>query len=121
MIEIKLNEKEIKELIVSNLREKIATRYTFSVVDQIVDDVMREEESHKKLEKFVRQTLAFVQGDKVFEKSVKEEFQRKVAKSLVGKLEGTVERAVDKIRQNETLRAEMLLAIERIVQKDSKA
>lgn len=36
---------------------------------------------------------------------------------MVGKLEGTVERAVDAIRQDQTLRAEMILAIERIVKK----
>lgn len=118
MKEIILNEQEIKDTVVAVLREKIATRYTYEIVDNIVKEVMNEEQSQKKLEKFVRQTLSFLQDDKVFEKSVKEEFQHKVAKTMVGKLEGTVEYAVDKIRQNPTLRAEMILAIEKIIKQD---
>lgn len=117
---IALTEQEIKDVVVAGLREKIATRYTYEVVDIIVQEVMEEAVSREKLRKFVRECLSFVKGDKAFEKTVKEEFQRKVAKSMVGKLEGTVERAVDAIRQDQTLRAEMILAIEKIVKKASK-
>ena len=78
---------------------------------------MEEDDSRLKLKKFIRECLSFVQGDKAFEKTVKEEFQRKVAKSMVGKLEGTVERAVEAIRKDETLKAEMILAIEKIIKK----
>lgn len=117
MKEIILNEAEIKEVVVAGLREKIATRYTYEAVDKIVQEVMQEEDSRANLKKFIRECLSFVQGDKAFEKMVKEEFQHKVAKSMVGKLEGTVEKAVDAIRQDQTLRAEMILAIEKIIKK----
>lgn len=113
-----LEENEIKEAVLSELKNKIGTRYTYEIVDNLVEEVMNEPESRKKLQKFVRQTLLFLSNDKVFEKMVKEEFQHKVAKSLVGKLEGTVDRAVDAIRQNQTLRAEMILAIEKIIKKN---
>ena len=117
MKEITIKEEEIRQVVLAGMKEKIATRYTYEVVDNIVRDVMNEPESKEKLEKFVRSTLSFLQDDKVFEKAVKEEFQHKVAKSLVGKLEGTVDRAVDVLRQNPTLRAGMILAIEKIINK----
>ena len=118
MKEIKLTEQEIKDVVVMGLREKIATRYTYDVVDNIVEEVMNEEDSRTRLKDFVRECLSFVKGDKAFEKLVKEEFQHKVAKTMVGKLEGTVEKAVDAIRQNQVLRAEMILAIEKIIAKN---
>ncbi len=117
MNKIFIDEKEIQEIILNGLREKINTRYTYEYVDRAVDKVMAEEGNQRKLEEFVRSTLSFVNKDSAFKKEVREEFQRKVAKTMVGKLEGAVERAVDKIRQNETLRAEMILAIEKIIKK----
>lgn len=50
-----------------------------------------------------------------FKDLILEEFQRKVAKSLVGKLEGAVEKAANSLRQDPRLKAEMILAIENIV------
>ena len=118
MNKITLTEKEIKEVVIEGLKEKIANRYTHQAVEDVIKEVMDEDESREKLKSFVRECLSFVKGDKAFEKMVKEEFQHKVAKSMVGKLEGTVERAVDAIRQDQTLRAEMILAIEKIVKKN---
>jgi hypothetical protein len=106
----------VKGVVLSVLKEKVATRYTYQAVDQIVNRILEDE--HEPLEKFLRGALRFVTNDKKFQAAVQEEFQHKVAKAMVGKLEGAVERAVDKIRQNETLRAEMILAIGRIIEKD---
>ena len=117
MTKIEITEEEIKEVVIAGMREKIATRYTYDAVERIVQEVMGEESSRDNLKKFIRECLSFVKGDKDFEKMVKEEFQHKVAKSMVGKLEGTVEKAVDAIRQDHTLRAEMILAIEKIIKK----
>lgn len=99
-VNLKLSESELKDVVISTIREKVATRYSYSIVDEIVNEVMREEESRAKLKDFIRECLSFVKGDKTFEKMVKEEFQHKVAKTMVGKLEGTVERAVEAIRQD---------------------
>lgn len=54
-----------------------------------------------------------------FEKSVHNEFNRKVAKLLVAQLSGEVEKAVNAVRQDPTLKARMILAIEEIVNKSS--
>lgn len=117
MNSIILDEQEIKNTVIETLRTKIADRYSYPLMDEIIKEVMQEEDSRNNLKRFIRECLLFVKGDAKFEKIVKEEFQRKVAKSMIGKLEGTVERAVDAIRQDQTLRAEMILAIEKIVSK----
>jgi hypothetical protein len=72
------------------------------VVRFSVERILHDE--HGPLDKFLRTALKFVTNDKKFQASIQEEFQHKVAKAMVGKLEGAVERAVEKIRQNETLR-----------------
>lgn len=117
MDKIYLTEEEVRQIIMAGLKERIAARYSFQAVDDIVKQVMQEEDSQSQLKGFVRECLSFVKGDKSFEKTVKEEFQHKVAKSMVSKLEGTVEKAVEAIRQDPTLRAEMILAIEKIIKK----
>ena len=50
-----------------------------------------------------------------FDTMVKEEFNRKIAKLLVGQLSGEVEKAVNTFRQDPTLKAKMILAIEKII------
>jgi hypothetical protein len=117
--EFKLTEEEIKEVVLNGLREKVNTRYTYEYVDRAVAEVMSEDVNYQLLKNFVRETLSWINNDKAFKNEVKAEFQRKVAKSMVGKLEGTVERAVDAIRQDQTLRAEMILAVEKIIKKNT--
>jgi hypothetical protein len=50
---------------------------------------------------------------------VQEEFQRKVEKNLVGKLEGSVEKAADALRQNPAMKSRMILAVENIVNENT--
>jgi hypothetical protein len=53
-----------------------------------------------------------------FKKTIFSEFEHKVAKMLVGQLSGQVEKAVHKIKQNPTLQAKMIVAIEDIIEKE---
>jgi hypothetical protein len=115
MEDLKINGDELKAVVFSTLQEKVVQRYSYVAIDRIIDNLVAEQ--RQPLETFIRDALKFVTSDKKFQAAVREEFQHKVAKAMVGKLEGTVERAVDAIRQNQTLRAEMILAIERIIQK----
>lgn len=84
-----------------------------SPLNKIIADVV---DGHTpELRGIVERALELTLKDKKFVATVNEEFQHKIAKSLVGKLEGTVERAADKLRQDATLRARMILAIEKII------
>jgi hypothetical protein len=50
-----------------------------------------------------------------FEKVLKEEFNRKVAKILLSSLEGSVEKAANVFKSDQTLRAKMIVAIQEIL------
>lgn len=106
---------DIENILFDALSERVGERLKGwnsplnTVIDSVVDGKTEE------LRGIVSRALDLVVKNKTFEKQIQEEFTRKVAKSLVGKLEGAVEKAVDKIRQDETLRARMILAIEKII------
>lgn len=110
-----LSKKDVSEIVFDALNIKIGERLDnySSPLNKIIDDVVLEES--EKIRGICRKALTTVISDKSFEKNIKEEFQRKVAKSLVGKLEGSVEKAVEVLRQNPQMRAEMILAIEKII------
>lgn len=59
-------------------------------------------------------------SSKVLKSDLREAFGHKVAKLLVSKLEGEVEKRVNDIRSDPIMRAKMLLAIEQVVKGDSK-
>ena len=54
-------------------------------------------------------------GSEEFKVTIKEEFQRKVAKNLVGMLEGQVQQATNALKQDPTMKSRMILAIENII------
>ena len=84
----------------------------------VVVDSFKEKEKEKIME-ICREALKSVVNNKKFAETVKQEFEHKVAKSLVGKLEGSVEKATEVLRQNPSFRAEMILVVEKMV-KDNK-
>ena len=53
--------------------------------------------------------------DNEFHRTIKMEFRHKVAKNLVGELTGSIERAVNLFKQDPTLRAKLILAIEQFI------
>lgn len=84
-----------------------------SPLDKIIKDVITENE--EELSKIVRKALEITIKDKQFISDVNIQFKHKLAKVMVGKLEGAVENAVDKLRQDPTMRARLILAIENII------
>ncbi|WP_086931560.1 hypothetical protein [Agarilytica rhodophyticola] len=53
-----------------------------------------------------------------FRKSVKEAMNHKIARALVSKMEGTVDQAVNTLRQDPTIKAKMVIAIENIIKEN---
>jgi len=113
-----IDKKSIMEIITDALNSKIGERLNgySSPLNNIVDEVVNE--NADTIREICRNALKTVVSDKQFEKSVRQEFEHKVAKSMVGKLEGSVEKAVEVLRQNPTLRAEIILVIEKMVKKN---
>jgi len=109
---------QAKEILFRSLAgefEKAATSYN-SPIQKIAYEIL--EENREQIKKEFNKALTESLNDKEFMIMIREEFKRKVAKVLVGKLEGEVTRVVDTLRQDQALRARMILAIQEII--DSK-
>ncbi len=110
---------EIMDIAVKAIHDKISERLGNgydSPLNKIIDDVVVAHAAQ--ISSVVSECLEETLGTKEFKKAVKTEFSHKIAKSLVAKLEGTVERAVEKMRQDQTLRARLVLAIENIIKEN---
>lgn len=112
-----LNGEAINEIIESQLIqafEKSMGETWRSGIDDIVKRVVSQNSDaiEEKYSKILKKVLT----SDGFEKAITEEFRHKVAKNMVAKLEGQVEQAVNVIRQDQTLRAKMVVAIEKIIE-----
>ena len=97
-------QKAIGEAIKTNL-----TGYNSSF-QKMVNQVI--EEHTGELKEIVENNFTKVIDSKEFDEAVRHAFEHKLAKILVSKLEGGVEKAVATLRSDPTIRAKMILAIE---------
>lgn len=114
-------DKQVAEIVMNSLYEqfnKVINADYSNPIKIIAAEVIEENRDTIKKEFSTALELSF--NDKEFRDIVRQEFKRKVAKTLVGKLEGEVDKAVAAIRNDQTIRARMILAIEKIVNEDSK-
>ena len=114
-----LNKEAITDLLEDNLTNAFVECLKDSWrsgIDDIVKNVISEnkEAIADKYNRILKKALNGVG----FEKAITTEFQHKVAKNMVAKLEGQVEQAVNVIRQDQTLRAKMIVAIENIIEEN---
>ncbi len=110
------NENEILELARSAIKEKIIERFASSYnspLNKCADSVFAEHEDEFK--KLFRDALSQIVNSKSFKAIIYEEFTHKVAKNLVAKLEGSIEKATNELRQDPILKSKMILAIEDII------
>ena len=87
-----------------------------SPLTKMVHKVVEEHDSQ--LHSVMKEAFGSVIETKDFKSACVSAFQHKLAKTMVSKLEGSVEKAVNSIRQDPTLRAKMILAIERIIESE---
>lgn len=114
MSNIIISQEEVNNLVIEKVREKIGEKMGYNrVLLSMVEDAM--ESQREEITAILNDTLASVVSNKEFSKAIKEEFQRKVAKSLVGNLEGAVDKAANVYRQDPTLKSRMILAIENLI------
>ncbi len=114
-------DKQVAEIVINSLYEqfnKVINADYSSPILAIAKEVIAE--NTETIKKEFQSALDLSFNDKEFRNIVREEFKRKVAKTLVGKLEGEVDRAVAAIRNDQTIRARMILAIEKIVNEEKK-
>ncbi len=73
-----------------------------------------EKHSEKLKEIFENSITAVLESDN-FIRAVNESMNHKIARALVSKMEGSIDKAVSVLRSDPTIRAKMVLAIENIV------
>lgn len=88
-----------------------------SPLRKLSDKVVQENE--EKIHLIMNKAFKFVISTDSFKKTILEEFQHKVAKMLVSNLSGQVEKSVNIIKQDPTLKAKMILAIENIIEENA--
>ncbi len=112
MKDIVVKSEDVKNILAEAFRDRLKNDYSSPARD-VVNRVFQE--LAPDFEVVLREVLQEVVADKAFKDAVKEEFRHKVAKLLVGDLSGAVEKAVNRFRQDSTLKARMVLAIENII------
>ena len=114
----------LQEQILAQVKSSIAKAIEDELVgynkplNTLVDKVVRD--NFEEVHEIVNRAFQTVVRTEAFETSVLEEFERKVAKILVSKLTGQVEKAVNLVNQDPRLRAKTILAIEDIIENKKK-
>jgi len=97
---------------VSKAIETDLTKYD-GPLNRLCNEVVHKYESD--LKKIFDESFSSVIKTDQFKVAVRDAFNHKLAKILVSKLEGSVEKAVSMLRNDPTIKAQMILAIQKIV------
>ena len=109
-----LNEEiSVEEVIYTALKEKIGSAINYQETHAMIGNVI--EQRRPEFESLMNRCLDKVFADKKFQDIIVDEFRHKVAKNLVGKLEGAIEKNVNKFRQDPVMNSKMIIAIEKII------
>ncbi len=103
----------VQEIIFLAIKEKLASSINYQEVHRIIGTVI--DQRQDELVALLNKCFDKVLTDKKFQDVIVEEFRHKVAKNLVAKLEGAIEKNVNKFRQDPILNSKMILAIEGII------
>ena len=103
----------IEELVYDALKVRIGDAINYQELHSMIGDVIQDRRTE--FEKLMNKCLDKVFVDKGFQDVIVEEFRHKVAKNLVGKLEGAIDKNIQKFRQDPVMNSKMILAIEKII------
>ena len=111
-----INKKILTEIVIDSLTYKIwkevADNWKSPIWDIVNGIIMDNSDIIKKL---LSEILESIILDASFKKTIKEEFKRKVAKNIIWKLEGAIEKNINKFRQDPVINAQMINAIDKII------
>ena len=114
-------EKQIARTIQEGIQEAIVDRltrgYNDNPLNKLIDSIVVEREGEMR-------SLVNTAFDKAFSQdfgdNLQEAFQKKVAKLLISKIEGETEKSVNTLRSSPEFRAEMTLAVNKVVKNFNK-
>jgi len=110
-------EQEIMNAVTDGIKKTISERMSGynTPMEKMVASVM--EKNSKSIIEKMDNALKSVIDNPEFEAVLKEEFNRKVAKTLLSSLEGAVEKSANAFKSDPTLKAKMVIAIQEIINK----
>lgn len=113
-------EKRIAQQVKTSLDKVIVSNLTGynNPMGEMVKEVFKEEREN--VSSIMKNVLNEVISAPEFKETIKQEFNRKVAKFLVGQLEGQVKKATERLKQDPTFKSRMILAVENIVETELK-
>lgn len=112
-------EKEILRTVQQAISSAIAKSfdsYNSPLHKMVADVVISNQESIKQT---IHEALTGVLNNAVLRATIQEEFQRKVAKTLVSELESSVAKAAGAIKSDPTLKARMILSLQQMIDQDA--
>lgn len=116
MSKITLDENELKTAIYAALHDKLQAAINYTEIHRLIDVVI--EERGDELRQLLGDCLDSVLANPDFRTAIIDEFKHKAAKTMVAKMDGAIEKSVNKFRQDPALNAKMILAIEKIINEE---
>ena len=113
MSKMTFDTKEMKQIIANALKEKISSAINYGEVHKLVEEVLIERKPE--FDALFNQMFDAFFKDADVKAALLDEFKHKVAKTMVSKLDGAVEKSISKYRQDPATNARMILAIEQII------
>jgi dihydroneopterin aldolase len=113
MSNLQFDTEELKEIIAAALHDKLQSAINYGEMHKLVDEVLSERKPE--FDALLNEMFDAFFKDPDVKQALIEEFKHKVAKTMVGKLDGAVEKNIAKYRQDPATNAKMILAIEKII------
>lgn len=114
MADVLLDTAEIKGLLAHALRKELTEPSYNSPIKAIVGEVI--EEHRADLLNVMQTALRDITSDKEFADILRQEAKHKIAKQLVSEITSTMGKAINAFKQNPVLKADMVKAIEKIIE-----
>lgn len=112
-MKLTLNEDELEQIAYDAIKERLASSIAHNQFTDVVNRVMvnRREE----LEALLNGCMDTVLSSPEMKETLVTEFRHRVAKNLVGDLQGAVEKAVNVFKGNPILKAKLIVTIENMI------
>jgi methenyltetrahydromethanopterin cyclohydrolase len=113
-------DKEVLSIMQTEIHGAIKARMSAygSPLTPIIDDAFKVH--GETIRKMLYDSLGEVLLTADFKESIKQAFHHKVARSLVDGMSGSVDKAINTFKQDPTIKAKMVLAIESVIKEVSK-
>ena len=110
---LNLKDEELKSAVYEALKDKIHSAINYVELHKMIDGVI--EERQPEFDKLLNNMFDSFFKDADVQAAMLDEFKHKVAKTMIAKLDGAVEKNINKFRQDPATNARLILAVEKII------